>query len=68
MDSQLKFDKEIFLPSSLLDDVDYSDNDSNTSINFNQKFALFNEEEKNEKSLIQVNHYKFIINYFLYNL
>ncbi len=65
MDSQLKFDKEIFLPSSLLDDVDYSDNDSNTSINFNQKFALFNEEEKNEKS---VNHYKFIINYFLYNL
>lgn len=50
MDSQRVIDTEKLLPSSLLEELHYSDNesDSNTSINFNQKLSLFNEEIEND--------------------
>jgi hypothetical protein len=50
MDSQRVIDTEKLLPSSLLEELHNSDNesDSNTSINFNQKLSLFNEEIEND--------------------
>lgn len=56
MDSQRVIDTEKLLPSSLLEELHNSDNesDSNTSINFNQKLPLFNEEIENDNCLNQV--------------
>ena len=56
MDSQRVIDTEKLLPSSLLEELHNSDNesDSNTSINFNQKLSLFNEEIENDNWTNQV--------------
>ena len=56
MDSQRVIDTEKLLPSSLLEELHNSDNenDSNTSINFNQKLSLFNEEIENDNWQNQV--------------
>lgn len=64
MDSQRVIDTEKLLPSSLLEELHNSDNesDSNASINFNQKLPLFNEEIENDNCLNQVIF--FIINYY----
>ena len=56
MDSHRVIDTEKLLPSSLLEELHNSDNenDSNTSINFNQKLSLFNEEIENDNWQNQV--------------
>ena len=56
MDSQRVIDTEKLLPSSLLEDLHYSDNESNSnkSINFNQKLSLFNEQIENNTQPNQV--------------
>lgn len=50
MNGQGIINPEALLPSSLLDEVPNSDieNDSNSSINFNENLQLFNEGKKDE--------------------
>ena len=59
MNSQGMLNAEALLPSSLLDEVHNSDNesDSNSSINFNGNHSFFNENknDKNDNSA-EVNH------------
>ena len=65
MDSQRVIDTEKLLPSSLLEELHNSDNesDSNTSINFNQKLSLFNEEIENDNWPNQVIYF---INFYFF--
>ena len=67
MNSNNIIKEEALLPSSILDEIHNSDNesDSNSSFNFNEKFSLFNEQKSNESSN-QVNHYKIISIHFIY--
>jgi hypothetical protein len=68
MDSQRVIDTEKLLPSSLLEELHNSDNesDSNTSINFNQKLSLFNEEIENDNWPNQVIYFINLIIFFNY--
>ncbi len=45
MNSQEMINVETLLPSSLLDEDHNSDNESDSSINFNKKLSLFNEDQ-----------------------
>ncbi len=44
MNSQGMLKEDALLPSSLLEEVHNSDNESDSSINFNKKLSLFNED------------------------
>jgi hypothetical protein len=67
MNSNNLIKEEALLPSSILDEIHNSENesDSNSSYNFNEKLSLFNEQKNNESSN-QVTHYKIIFIHFIY--
>ena len=65
MNSQGMINVETLLPSSLLDEDHNSDNESDSSINFNKKLSLFNEEQIDD-SPDQVIFNLLIIIYFNY--
>ena len=48
MNSQGMLKEDALLPSSLLEEVHNSDNESDSSINFNKKLSLFNEEKADD--------------------
>ena len=48
MNSQGMLNVDSLLPSSLLEDAHNSDNESDSSINFNKKLSLFNEEKADD--------------------
>ena len=54
---------ETLLPSSLLDEDHNSDNESDSSINFNKKLSLFNEDQLDDSPDQVI--YTFINNYLL---
>ena len=48
MNSQGMLKEDALLPSSLLEEVHNSDNESDSSINFNKKLSLFNEDNTDD--------------------
>ena len=63
MNSQGMINVETLLPSSLLDEDHNSDNESDSSINFNKKLSLFNEDQLDDSPDQVI--YTFINNYLL---
>jgi hypothetical protein len=57
MNSQGMLNVDSLLPSSLLEDVHNSDNESDSSINFNKKLSLFIEEKADDSPNQVINNF-----------